>query len=461
MKIYLKDGIYCMPKNSKTLGYYYPSFFEMNINSDQNDLSFRLLPLKDLTVVFHEYIHFLQDFSTYYCLNSLFYYSEYFHSIISRIDKTSSKDVVIPFEINDNNDNVNLNNEINELTIGETGNYYPTLVINKIDILEDEEINHIMTKNDKLQTIPIVVINPNSSPIFYGAHAIMESMAYIMERLCSPKDYLSSPDFPYCAAELVAKYYVPEFSDNLLMVLALCDMSLMSSNPGFVFVKTMLDIKEGRLSFSTPEDIYNHFYFQTVELIDFGVQCNLIEAFVCFLLKTVQLLKTYLDKNSFTTQYFLWLDNLMNFAIDWRVNNPFLLLNMARQNKLLNENTCFISTTNRIGSPLMSDNIPGVYCKIPPYGFNAEQYDVEFFKVFHEIGEIFLHGNIECSLQQWCKESNINLNELCKSAPWKRCHEKMLCPFSMVWKSWGLCGINLVKRKDKWEFMNLSDSSSN
>lgn len=56
-------------RRSTLLGFYVPSFFEMHVDTDQTDMTINKLPLKDMTTLFHEYIHFLQDFTTYYGLN--------------------------------------------------------------------------------------------------------------------------------------------------------------------------------------------------------------------------------------------------------------------------------------------------------------------------------------------------------------------------------------------------------
>ena len=82
------------------------------MNTDCDDLTINKLPLKDMTVLFHEYIHFLQDFTTYYGLNSIYAYSEYLHSVTNRIYAIKTSDFPVPFVITDNTDNVLLNRQI-------------------------------------------------------------------------------------------------------------------------------------------------------------------------------------------------------------------------------------------------------------------------------------------------------------------------------------------------------------
>lgn len=52
-------------KRHKLLGYYVPAFFEMHIDTESEDMIINQMPIEDATVLFHEYIHFLQDISSY------------------------------------------------------------------------------------------------------------------------------------------------------------------------------------------------------------------------------------------------------------------------------------------------------------------------------------------------------------------------------------------------------------
>ena len=88
---------------SKTLGYYIPSFFEMHIDTNIDDLTINQLPIRDMTILFHEYIHFLQDFTTFYGLSAIYTHSEYLHSVVNRIYSNGSTSFLVPFEIKDNN----------------------------------------------------------------------------------------------------------------------------------------------------------------------------------------------------------------------------------------------------------------------------------------------------------------------------------------------------------------------
>jgi len=414
---------------STILGCYIPSFFEMHINTNCNDLTITHLSPKDRIVLFHEYIHFMQDFCTYYGLNSIYTYSEYLHSVVNRIYKLDSTEFDIPFVISDNSDNVLLNIYISKLTLGDTGEYNK-FVVENVSIISDQ-----LPENNHMSSIPSIILNKNKNICSFGAMAIMENMAYIMERLCAPNDYVLSPDFPYRSAELVADYYVPQFSGDLLKLLALCDMCLQSSNPGVCFVRTMQEIKEGVISVTTPESIYDYFYEKKTAMAD-GAENKYLSGFKKLLTVVQECLKSYIRIPEKNKSYYQWIDKLVQFAIDWRENDRYFLLKMARCNDLLT-NGCWGKIIHDVGTPLMCNNL-GNYFKIPPHGTNIDM-DVEYLRSIREINLLFEKGQIECSMLQWCQNSPESTpNEKCKKEPWEKSKEQNLCPYAMLWKHWNL-----------------------
>lgn len=420
---------------STELGYYIPSFFEMHVNTDCDDLTINKLPLKDMTVLFHEYIHFLQDFTTYYGLNAIYTYSEYLHSVVNRIYCLKSAEFSVPFTINDNIDNVLLNKQILSFTQGDTE------VSSIYCINELEECKDVLLPNVFMKEIPNVVLNINGDVRVFGAIAIMESMAYLMERLCSATGYEKSPDFPYRSAEMVADYYVKDFSKAPLMLLALCDMSLQSSNPGACFVRVMKGIRDGNVSFTRPEDIYDHFYNQ-VSMTAYGAGSSLLAQFKKLLAVVQYNMKSYLRVMPILKEYYEWIDNLVRFAVNWREQDRYFLLKMARQSDLVN-NYYWSLAIQKAGSPLMINN-KGARFKFVQHN-STMGMDVEYFQAIRQIEVLFEKGKTDCELFEWCKKSPLATpNSLCKSAPWKKCTEEMLCPYALLWKHW-----NLINREPK------------
>ncbi len=417
-------------RNLKTtiLGYYVPSFFQMYVDIANDDMTIQNLSDVDANVVFHEYIHFLQDFTTYYGANNLYVQSEYFHSVVNRVK--NKQQIQVPFEIEDNSDNVWLNLQLGKLTYGDSEEAQ-RYSIESVEIYPDD----IILNEESYKKIDSACLNYyGESPRSFGALAIMESMADILERLCSRSSYKKSPEFPYYAAELVAQYYDSNFGQNLEKVLALCDMSLQSTNPGCRFVFIMKEIQNGKLCFDTAEAVYDYFYNQKV-FVDKNV-LTFNEAFEKIISTVEGCLNDYIKGVPQLETFHVWINRLVNFAKEWRANDRYFLLKMARQ-PILKKNNCWGYSIARVGSPLMVNRNEHYY-KIP-YAGMCEGENVEMFRALREIHLLFSQGQKKCGMLRWCKESpDSTPNELCSSAPWLKVKEDRLCPYAFIWKHWGL-----------------------
>lgn len=419
------------------LGSYIPTFFEMHVATRDDDMTINKMSDGDATVLFHEYIHFLQDITTFYGLNNLYVQSEYFHSVVNRIK--GNLQFQVPYMIRDNKDNVLLNQKICRLTNGdsEVSSFY---LVHSVDEWSDDLADDFIS-NPPISEIKNIVLNQNDNMRSFGAIAIMESMAYILERLCSPNAYVSSPDYPYRAAELVAIYYDAKFGNDLLRVLALCDMSLQNSNPGLCFVNIMKLVGEGKLLFDTPESIYDYFYNRRVKSV-YGRVTSWQDSYNKLLDQVDTCLQDYIKGIDSLKSYHEWINHLVDFSRDWRNNDRYFLLKMARKNDL-KKNDCWGYTVARIGSPLMV-NANNHYFKLP-YDGMQEGESVEMYAALKEIYKLFLEGNKPCGLLTWCNDSlESTPNELCNTAPWKKVGETKLCPYAFFWRHWGLTGCEPV-----------------
>lgn len=267
----------------------------------------------------------------------------------------------------------------------------------------------------------------------------MENMAYLMERLCFANDYIKSPDYPYTVAEKVSDFYVSGFSKNLEMVLALCDMSLMTSNPAQIYVEVMQGIKNGDLSFANPEDIYDHFYSLKSKTV-YGEELSFIDGFNRIFDMAFSKMKSYIkDTPAITSDFYNWIDSVKKFVTNFRNRDRYYFLKLAKDHSL-KTNNCFASTLNSIGSPIISDENKQHYFKIP-YADSVSRTDVEFFKAIGQIISLFESGKKSCSLFEWCKSSPSNpTNSYCTISPWEKCSENNLCFYAMFWKHWNLMG---------------------
>lgn len=84
------------------LGYYVPGFFEIFVATDKEDMSLTNFDDKELGTFFHEYIHFLQDITTFYGLNNIYAFTEYLHYGVNQCYKNEDKQITVPIIIGNN-----------------------------------------------------------------------------------------------------------------------------------------------------------------------------------------------------------------------------------------------------------------------------------------------------------------------------------------------------------------------
>lgn len=200
-------------------GEYIPAFFEMYLKID-GEIDLNKLSEKDFSLFFHEYIHFLQDITTTYGLTTCYAYGEYIQSVVNDIYLKGRRTFKVPYIYDDNKDNIKLNEQVQKITLGDWDTNIKTL--NDVKVFTDNfELEFGMEEN--LPNITTICLQANEDDIIsFGASAIKESIAYIMERYCC-KEYEQSDDFPYSSAEKIAYAIFPDFGIKPLNVLALAD----------------------------------------------------------------------------------------------------------------------------------------------------------------------------------------------------------------------------------------------
>lgn len=431
-------------RHSENIGSYIPSFFEMHVDTNDDNMNINHLSLRDKTVLFHEYIHFLQDFMTGYGLFGIYVNSEYIRSVVNRIYSLKQCEFHVPISIEDNRDMVKVNKQLHGLVFGDTVG--PDYLFIRDIIIDDDSV----VDNPYLPTIQSAYLELASGDyLCFGAGAIMESMADLLESHCSPRGYIQSPEYPYKAAIKVADYYDLDFARDELRVLALCDCCLMTTHPGLRFVEIMMQIKDGKISFPTPESIYDYFYQQTYEYADGRGRGKLLQIYLENLNKIGELLKSYIKDTPVANSYYEWIDRLVNFAADIRKNDPYFMIRMAEETDL-DRNGHWGYCICQVGTPLMGNNHAGHYFKIVPQKKKHDGEDVEFLKAIGEIKKVFDGNSHACSMYEWCQKSPMATpNRLCLTAPWRKCEESYLCPFAYLWKHWHLTGIYPIITDDE------------
>lgn len=426
----------------KDLGSYMPAFFYMNVGFSYPPGIMTLFNLKrqDQATFVHEYIHYLQDISTFFGLNNAYVYSEYIHAASQVIYTTQNNEIRLPVEVKGNYGNVELNREVNKIS---TGDYAEIPNMFLVDIKEDvvkTKYNHPYFKT----FMQFSLVLPKDVKVNFGGRAIMESMAYLIERNVE-SHCKGAYDYPYHAAEIVAHKIYPEFAEDDFRLIALCDMSLNSSNPGKTFVQTLRMFKE-RNMMPSPEAIYDSFYDAPCILM--GEHTNFLHGFIPFAMSVAERLVLYLNDPHFSS-FHNTVRKMIGSGIDYRMNHRSFMVDIARGGDLLhNESLRRILT--RFGSPIIYDN-QGNHCQIPSQYFDDSQF--YNFVAVEQVYKTLSDCQDCCELYDWCDYEDENgmkrveIDERCFNEPWSRAHDDSLCPYALLWRHWNYCKRKVINLK--------------
>jgi len=420
-----------------TLGGYEPAFFriELLFPFGPGQMHICNLPPKHLSVFVHEYIHFIQDISTFTGLNNAFVYSEYIHGVVNQIYTNPKGKIKVPIQLPRNYSNIQLNQFVNKEALGWTDDE-----INNLFILGIKKETNKVPFLTYLKTIDSVFIkHTNGKRLPFGTHAIRESMAYIIERAItrgSPPAF----DYPYNAAQMVANYLYPGFGKNELNILALCDMCLQFSLPGRIFVDTLEEFKKVSFMPKDPREIYDYFYQRPC--VQMQKHVDFLTGLIPFGVFVGEVLCDYLKDIVFIPFHNV-VRRMIGTGLKMRKDSPYFLLDIAETgqngNVGLGNNMPFFELYYKTGTPLIKD-ILGDYFITPPIGMPGNT-SVSYFQAIQQFVYLFRDGNTCCSLYEWCESSpSVQEDDRCIMEPWNRCDDNRQCPFAMLWRHWKLKG---------------------
>lgn len=403
-------------------GYYNPSFYKMHIEADCSLEDVALLSESHLSTYFHEYIHFLQDITTTFGLfntsiiaNRLKYYN-------ALILETPEKEIIVPISL-DNDDFVSINQKLQILNLG-TNNYiqgHPEKVIKIVE--RDSDVWLPEPFNRFAKSVEIEAdIDGEVSIHQFGAICIIESMTHIIQSAHFPKVIHNS--FPYKTAELVVKFIYPELGEKQEIILAVCDISLMSNNPGAFFINLLIDLRT-RSWQGEAKELYSLFH----EYYSEGN--NIAESFNKAIRNTGVDITSYFTSNSIFKEEINWIESLLSIAQSLRQDNPSFFLDLY--NKGLEY---FVFLFTKLGTPLVI-NISGEAWFRPPENCQRNVIQPDRLACIFNIFELFENGKIPCDLKSFCMDT-LQVDDRCSQAPWSRSHDNSLCGFCQLWWSWGL-----------------------
>lgn len=422
-----------MNRLNTTLGSYLPSFFVMEVGFPFPSTIDYTKPIDEnwISIFTHEYIHFLQDISTYVGINNAYVYSEHIHGLVSSIYSIPQGQLHIPVNMPNNYGNIDLNRFVNTEGMG-TLTEFDEFFLTKVK----KKYKKVPFQNKYANRLTQILLkSAKGDKATFGSRAIMESMAYLMEREIT-RGFMAAPDYPYHAAEMVVEHIFPEFGKDKLRVIALCDACLQFSEPGKIFVQSLEIFKEQNFVPQNANLIIDHFYSCPCEQM--GVSTKMMVGFISMSMMVGERLKLYLKGKEFSPFHHV-VYNLLGFGMRERINNRYFMLDIVRngyvlRNPLMNR---YIKTT---GTPIIKD-CNDDYWFVPPKGVNISDYWIDYFPAIEQVYKCLAEGNSICEMIPWCEKSpHAMMYDRCYMEPWKRVQDAYLCPYAMLWKNWNLQG---------------------
>ena len=409
-------------------GNYESSYFIMNVPT-KADLNILEMGLRDFAVFFHEYVHFLQDITSFYGYMGIYSHGEYMRRAINDL-YAMPQSITMPLALEDKGDYVLLNKDIASFSLGDKGD------LDFVVIKEpDKDIFIEPFTLDGHFSIPELhvkaITNKGPEEIIVGAYAIRENMAYLLERKCTTK-YRTSGDFPYLIVEILANALCPNKLNDFDLI-ALCDISLQSSVPGHALYLTLKAIKEGRMVVNKSEDFYDFYFSKKVSFL--GQEMETPRALLVAAAMATDHLLSYVRIKELSREYQDWVYFTFQASVGLRIMHPYFFLEMARgQRDKDNETLKFLA--KNIGSPQMVNELGKRF----QLATDRPICRFEYLEAVKEIEKLFEDGVSKCSLKVWCEMSpdGAPVDNRCDTAPWSRCNDAQLCPYAVLWQHWKL-----------------------
>lgn len=244
------------------LGEYFLNWFIIKCNVD---IDFENLSNSDthnkLGTFFHEYIHFLQNASTTYGNMNMRYFYAKTMNILYNICNSSEKEIR---RIIKDSSQIEFAANFYNITMGDVDawTYDSYDYIKIIDAVFVR--NEIYGDEYEQAIVPILRLQLFKSgkeeikEFEFGAMAIMESMASLLERHFYDKVFLGvQPQYDIC--KILWNYYAPQYADREELIVAACECSLMYENPASIFyniTKHIISKEEKALSINDIANIF-------------------------------------------------------------------------------------------------------------------------------------------------------------------------------------------------------------
>jgi len=423
--------------------YYRPSFFNMKVDVfiELDDL--KEIPEGTMGLYFHEYIHYLQDISTVYGLMNMstinYYIQACAHDIFQKKDK---KEFEVPILL----ENIKLPTDIIDYGVSNFNLrkvYMGSSIRDKSRAIDNFNYKIISHEYEESKYIDVVIISfydfdlAKIRELEFGGVHVCEGMAYLCEQFHYGEILKGAPDYPYLIVQKLAETIFPEILELPILMVALCDISLMTYHPGLTYVKLLTFIKDELM---VDKDDYNidKFYEDCMAYVkgshpDFDVLAEMV--------------RQQISKN-FNADYYEntqnWIDIIFSRITKLRTGIPSFMTDLIRYGEP-RTNILFGALLNQVGSPLVIDGDYNGTITLPKgYEPTSVNFNPGIFMAIGQILKIFSSNTpTQCELKGFCEKSaerdaNLKIDNNCDVAPWKKAQEDHLCPVGQIWHHWAL-----------------------
>ena len=423
---------------NKAYGLYQLSLLriELNIDFDYGQYNWDNNNDYQNSTFVHEYMHYLQDISTLYGLLNFNNVIGTIQGCMNAIANSKENEITLPIDLN-YIENYEQSKHLIEIYQGDFHDLYECRVIN-IDVKTEDIYKELY--NDKIYEVILTLnVGGKIEEYRFGGRCVLESMAYLIESHAYPSESRRN-SAPYNLCEEVANNLYEEFPSDKGMLVALCDISLNSTNPGITFYNILKSMKYLNFIPNTVDDVY--------KFVDTYIRDNTKQILI-------DELKTAMDRIDFIYPETIevvpdmkvankWLkDRFLKAACYRDENKKFITKIMDYRGR--DFEAYFFSLLDNFGIPLIKDKhgeiFNGATVKNPDLNLTFVNVPITLSKLFDPEEK-----DNRCELIKICEEHGGLVDNLCIDAPWKKSENEILCPIGLIWYQKSLRGKNLIRK---------------
>jgi len=410
--------------------FYVPGFFwvELNTAKELHDI----FDSEFERTLFHEYLHFLQDITTTYGYANSSHVMNLIKSVYHNVkiyEQLRLHDINIPFDFSPDKFR-----HINNKLFCSYLQYYN----DKDYIFDDFIIDKITPECINIEGYNVHVFNVmfnDSKKIRFGAHAIFESISYVLENdrygKLDGRTYL-----PYDLPEKIAIFYSPIFHHKRNLI-DLCEYSLMFYNSAEVFMDILTGLQKDNFNPSSTKEFYDYMKTQV------SLRTETLESFF------------ENEKNELISQLNgVFVSELYDGFKKWIISTIDNGFDLKTRKKLMFSSLLSCDPTYFLKNSIMEIGMPPIFNQDGKMFIRNSLFDINSWsyltRAISSVFETIVYGKTSCSLKEAClfsnemREEQMNVNQYCDLEPWKKKDEDNLCPYCAVWKTFGLQKMNCV-----------------